>query len=112
MHGETEAEGPWRAAISLPSNNEVELQSDPGTEKLSEVEEQLIEEVFANFGKRNRWQLRDLTHNLPEWHDPNGSSIRIEYKDILFNSGKTEEEIESILEEIESLARMDEYLNR
>ncbi len=93
----------WRQHISPPANREVSLVQDPGDEELSRAEVAIIDSVFAEHGAKSRWALVDYTHGLPEWQDPHGSSIPIEYRDILKAAGKTEAEIIAIEDEIESL---------
>ena len=61
----------------------VTLSKNPGNGKLSEAEDKLLDEIFAEFGKMTRWELVDHVHRLPEWKNPNGSAIPIEYRDIL-----------------------------
>ena len=107
LNGESDTSGPWNQAISSPSNYEVTLIKDPGTDKLSDAEVSIIEETFGRFGTMSRWALCDYTHTLPEWQDPNGSSIPIDYKDVLRGDGKTEIQIQSILEELENIALID-----
>lgn len=97
----------WKTHISQPANYEVSLLSEPKYDELSDKEKELIKEIYGKYGRYTRWQLRELTHQLPEYHDPHGSSIAIDYKDILASSGKTPKEIEEIIEEIEGLAFMD-----
>jgi uncharacterized phage-associated protein len=96
----------WRDFISFPQNYEVELVSgkEAGSDELSMAEEELIEEIFGKFGKLGRWDLVKLTHELPEYVDPHGSSLTIEFRDILKAGKKTEAEIEKIETEIEDLA--------
>jgi len=94
----------WRKHISAPENFEVELNHDPGDEELSLAEENLIDEVFNEHGRKSRWELVKLTHDLPEWQDPNGGSLPITYRDILRAADKTEAEIAAVEGEIESLA--------
>jgi uncharacterized phage-associated protein len=110
VNGYVEAVGLWGRCISTPKNNEVKLLDDPGDDKLSEAEEQLIKEIFAEHGKKSRWELSDYTHTLSEWRNPNGSSIRIDYIDILKGAGKTEGEIEAIVDELDNVALMDQYM--
>ncbi len=110
MHGESDSDGHWDKAISRPVNYEVSLVDDPGNDKLSEAEDQLIQEIFALHGTKTRWQIRDFTHTLEEWQDPKHSSIKIDYEDILRAGGKTDSEIEAILEDIEALADMDMFI--
>lgn len=110
INGACEIKGPWSESISTPSKHEVQLIKDPGSEDLSEAEEALLRSVFDRYGKMSRWQVRDLTHAFPEWQDPKGSSIPIEYRDILRGSGMTEIETASIIDEIEEIALMEEHM--
>jgi len=110
LHGESETKGIWGENITSPTDNEVSLIQDPGTNSLSEAEELLIREVFSKYGSMSRWEICDKTHELPEWEDPQGSSIPIDYKDILKGAGKTDIEIASIISEIENIALMDSYM--
>lgn len=112
LHGDSQTNGLWEKTISVPANHEVSLIEDPGADKLSEAEDQLIREVFSQHGAKSRWELRDFSHTLAEWQDPKGSSIKLDYKDILRAGGKTDIEIETILEDIESLAVMDMLFER
>ena len=100
----------WRHYISAPLEYEVALVAEPETDELSRAEEALIEEVFSNFGKMNRWDLVRVSHELPEWQDPNGSAIPIQYRDILRAGNKTESEIAAVEAELESLAATEAML--
>jgi len=112
VHGETQIDGLWKKSISPPEDQKVEIIKDPGVDKLSDAEEQLIREIFDKHGAKSRWELRDFTHTLEEWEDPKGSSTRIDYKEILQAGNKTEAEIVSILADIESLAVAEEFFER
>ena len=94
----------WRTYISEPQHYEVALIKDPGNSELSRAEESLIQEIFVDYGYRSRWELRDYSHTLPEWSNPNGSTIPISFRDILKAGDKTEAEIAGIVSEIENLA--------
>jgi uncharacterized phage-associated protein len=109
INGAARTSGAWEMAISIPSQHEVSLNVDPGNDKLSEAEDQIIKEVFDQHGAKSRWELCDFTHTLSEWQNPKGSSIRIDYREILRAGGKTEGEIESIMDDIEGLAMLDKY---
>src|SRR5215813_9090555 len=80
----------WRHYISAPQQWDVALLAEPATDELSRAEEALIEEIFGKFGNRTRWDLVQVSHELPEWQDPNGSAIPIQYRDILRAGNKTE----------------------
>lgn len=112
LNGDCESEGPWKKTISSPSNYEVKLLKDPGVGSLSDAEEKLITDIFKRFGKMSRWEICDHTHELPEWFDPQGSSIPMDYRDILRRAGKTEIETASIIEEIENIAQIDSYMGQ
>ena len=100
----------WRQFISAPANYEVTLAAEPERDELSRAEESLIEEVFSRYGKLSRWDLVNLSHELPEWQDPNGSAIPIQYRDILRAGNKTEGEIATVEAELESLAAAEAML--
>jgi uncharacterized phage-associated protein len=103
---EPQPEGPsvWYSLISTPDNFEVSLLQDPPpSDELSVAEESLIDEMFKRFGAKNRWELVDIAHNLPEWKNPEGSAIPLRYEDILRAEKRPQEEINEILRELEEL---------
>lgn len=94
----------WHEHIAPKANHEVRLKQGPGTlpnAHLSPAEEALVDEVFQKYGHLTRWELRDLTHTLPEWEDPQGSSRPIDPADILRSSGFTEDQIREIEDDLE-----------
>ena len=97
----------WAASIAVPDNYEVELKAEAGDDELSEAEIQLLGEIFAEHGKKSRWELVNLTHTLPEWIDPRGGAIAITYRDILKAGGKSDLEIAAVEEELAELAETD-----
>src|SRR5690606_36411558 len=85
---------PWYELMSEPERYEVHVTSeDIDFDELSEYECNVLRDVFKRFGKMNKWKLVEETHNLPEWSDPSGSSLPIEYEAILRFSGVSEERI-------------------
>lgn len=91
----------WKRYISTrkdSSTHEVRLLKDPGVDEISDEEEEIIREIYEKWGKWDRFELVNLTHEFPEWQFPNGGSIPIDVVDILKNVGKTQEEIEYIRE--------------
>jgi uncharacterized phage-associated protein len=100
----------WRQYISAPQGWEVALLAEPDCSEISRAEATLIEEIYATYGDLNRWELVRLSHELPEWQDPQGSAIPIEYRDILRAGDKTEAEIAAIEAELESLAAAEAML--
>jgi uncharacterized phage-associated protein len=100
----------WHHFISTPQGWEVVLTAQPEPAELSSAEEMLIDEIYAKHGKMSRWDLVRLSHELPEWQDPNGSAIPIQYRDILRAGNKTESEIAAVEAELESLAAAEALL--
>jgi uncharacterized phage-associated protein len=100
----------WRRYIGERVDHEVELRPDQDcpTDQLSEAEEDLLAEVFAEFGLFTRWQIRDYVHTLPEWKDPNGSMLPIHYDEILQAGGMAPEEIAQVMAELEERSRAEE----
>ena len=92
---------PWFAAISPRDGYDVALIRDPGVEALSEYETEVLDKIYDQYGQMDKWQLVDLTHKLPEWQDPQGSSIPIDPLVILRDAGVSEAEIRQIVEESE-----------
>ncbi len=95
----------WAEYISAPMgdcNKEVALTVPHfKLEKLSRAEEKLIREVYEKYGRWNRYKLRDhVMHALPEWQDPEGSSIPISIADILTAQGEDPQEISAIKREL------------
>ena len=102
----------WSEHISAPFGDyEIRLVGDkPESQKLSQAEEALLDEIFDRYGKANRWDLVDETHKFPEWHDPHGSSVPIDIRDILVALGEPEEEVEAIVAELEYERQLNERL--
>jgi len=103
----------WNKHISPPQNYDVELKDDPGIDELSEAEIALLERIFAQYGKMGRWDLiNNVMHKLPEWRNPGGSSLPIEYLDIFHAARKTDIEADLVKEDIEALALLEMALGQ
>jgi uncharacterized phage-associated protein len=101
----------WRGYVSEPSAWKVTgRKEEPEKDELSEFEISILDEVDAEYGSMDRFELSKWTHDLPEWRDPHGSSLPIDPGDILRHAGKSSEEIEEIADSAEQLAFMDKVL--
>ena len=69
-----------------------------------------MDQVFQQHGRKSRWELVEFTHKLPEWKNPQGGAIRIQYRDILKAAGKTEIEIAAVEDELEGVALAENLL--
>jgi uncharacterized phage-associated protein len=93
----------WSEHISAPLGDyEVRLNTPIQKKtKLSQAEEELLGRVFKEYGHKSRWEIVDYMHSLPEWKNPEGSSIPISVENILLALNEPEENIRAILSEIE-----------
>jgi uncharacterized phage-associated protein len=88
--------GPWAEYIEGTGRYGVRLKKAADLGALSEAELDVLRDVFERSRARDRWDLRDETHELPEWEDPGASSEEIAVEKILQILGKSEVEIEEI----------------
>lgn len=102
------SESYWHRYISERRNHEISLKdaSEIPNDQLSPAEEALLDEVYAEFGKLNQWELRDYSHTLPEWQDPKGSRLPIRIEDILLSEGLSDDDVREVVDSLraESLA--------
>lgn len=99
--------GYWEQHITPKHDFEVALKAPDApipNDQLSQAEEALIDEVFERYGHMSRWDLVTLTHALPEWTDPQGSSLPINPEDILLSEGYSEEDVAEMRAEWEEAA--------
>lgn len=104
----------WHGFIPRPNSYvyTVGYSGVPETSELSQAEVALIDEVFARFRHLDEWGLVDFSHQLPEWHDPQGSSKPIPFEDILRAAKFAEKDIEAIAEESGADLAMESLLGR
>lgn len=93
----------WKQYIvTRRGDYEVSLNGSPAPRrKLSEAEVELINEMFQKYGHLSGKELEELSHHLPEWHDPHGSSIPIPLSDVLNVLDFNQEDIARIESELE-----------
>lgn len=75
----------WKEYIhTIKSNYDVVLTgSPPKTRKMSKIECDLIKEIYSKYGHFGPFELEAISHTLPEWQDPDGSSLPLELVDLL-----------------------------
>lgn len=98
--------GYWDRHIAPKVEHEVRLRDSAivPEDQLSAAELALIDEIFSRYGTWSRWALVELTHTLPEWTDPQGSSIPISPDEILRTEGYSDEDIAGVRSEWEEAA--------
>jgi uncharacterized phage-associated protein len=101
----------WAEHITEPHHYQVALRASTDNDGLSDAEIELLRDLHSRYGRMTWRQLRELCHEmLPEWRDPQGSSVRIEYEAILRAGGRDESDIRAIMDELEFMAYVDERL--
>ncbi len=101
----------WSKFISSTYANFVSLIAEPGNEYLCEEEEEIIQQVYKDFGHLDPFTVAEWTHDLPEWQNPHGSAISISVEEILKNVGKSNEEIQEIQQEVIREAYLDKAIH-
>lgn len=102
----------WYEYISEPDNYEIELINNPGTDKLSKNEINLIDKIYDEFGEFDRWDLVEICHDiLPEWENVEKTSKPITINKIFEVEQKPLEEIERIEEEVANINYAKELLS-
>jgi uncharacterized phage-associated protein len=102
-------EGGWDTWVSDRSHYDVSLQ-DPSSLRdtddlleLSDDDVAVLDETWDHFGHMNKWQIRDYTHqHCPEWTDPNGSMIPMEYTDLFRALDFSDEQARELSERLEA----------
>jgi uncharacterized phage-associated protein len=89
-------ESAWWRYVSEPEGYAVSLCPPIEVSELSEYEIELLTEVHEQYGSWDGWALVAYTHGLPEWTDPQGTSLPIDARTILQDAGKSDEEIQAI----------------
>ncbi|WP_460275471.1 Panacea domain-containing protein [Celeribacter sp. ULVN23_4] len=84
VNGSYRDNGEWSSVLSDRSNHRVGLcdanMTADDLDELSTHELGILETVWNQFGDMDRFDLADWTHdpnNVPEWENPNGSSVPI-----------------------------------
>jgi hypothetical protein len=72
------------------------LKASPETDTLSKYELDVLVEIDKAHGWKDRFDFSAESHRLPEWTDPNGSSIPIDIEDILRSERNSDREIADV----------------
>jgi len=107
IRGRADIDGAYWYQLIQTDRHDVVLRADPRTmdadevfDELSKSDVRILDEIYAQYGHMNRYELRDMTHLMdvcPEWHDPGFSRTPINVLEIFLNEGKSQEEAENML---------------
>ena len=96
--------GAWAEYVSPPLAYEVSLKCPkPDTDELSRYELRVLDAIYAKFGPAGEWDLVKWLHkHIPEWRDPGGSVLAIEFDAVLRAQHVSEEDIQRISKDAEA----------
>jgi len=88
----------WSRFVSRPMPDDpakkVRLLNKPTSDsRLSNYERAVLKDIHGQYGHVDKWELSELTHELPEYRDPGESRLPIDPRVILKSAGKTDDEI-------------------
>lgn len=90
---ETEGQA-WFEYLTERQNREISVREpNPPLDELSEFERTILLEIHTEYAHLSPSQLRGITHELPEYQDPEGSSLPIDPATILRAEGWDDEDI-------------------
>lgn len=103
--------GEWLESLPAKYYNDIAAKKETEFSLLSEKDKEYISTVSERFRHYTSFQLEDYTHkNLPEWHDPQNSSKKIRYCDIMRALGRSDAEIREAKEEYEFVCGLNDAL--
>ncbi|MCP1198698.1 Panacea domain-containing protein [Notoacmeibacter sp. MSK16QG-6] len=97
-----------RDGYAIPLNGDVEFDA---LDTLSRADLSVLESLWDKFKDFDKYAIRDWTHgraNVPEWRDPNGSSMPIHHEEVFRYLGR--DDCVELAEEVQSHRRMHEFI--
>lgn len=105
----------WEEWISGRENHNVSLIRQfkrEDLDELSDLDLEILETVWHQFGRMDQWELVDYTHKYcSEWQDPGTSSIPIADSAILIALGMQKDEALKFAEDIQAQRNLDQILS-
>ncbi len=104
----------WESFISDRADHKVSLRHKVSLNELDELSDSeisIIDDVWADFGHYDQWDLVDYTHeHCPEWTDPKGSSHPISFADIFKALGRSKQDAAMLACDIEAQSSVNELI--
>lgn len=104
----------WYAWIGERGHQEIALAprrviDEAALDELSKADLDILQTVWEEFGHYDGWELRNRTHELLEWTDPQGTSLPISYNDVFRALGYTDDQTAELVDEIEDSVAIDKF---
>jgi hypothetical protein len=107
-----EGDRPWEECIGARTNHEVKLEQQPAREHLSDAEVLLLDEVWAEHGGKDQWQLVDWCHvHCREWVPVANGCAPISVEQVGMALGKNAEQVARLRQEAAELNQLDEIFS-
>ena len=98
--------GDYLEAADTPYYPDIKIKRNIDFDRLSKKDKDYIQTVSDKFKDYSPKKLENYTHKLSEWVDPQGSSLKIRYRDVMLALGKSEEEISAAKQEYEKISEL------
>lgn len=93
----------WSLYLEVEQPYTIKLIKPFTTGMLSKKDIEYITTISDKYKSYSTYQLRDYTHTLPEWKEPNGSNRPIHFADIMKALGKDKDEIREAKKEYDNI---------
>jgi uncharacterized phage-associated protein len=104
-----ESDRRWERCVSNRTNHEVKLEEMPSRENLSDAEVGLLDEIWAEHGGKDQWQLVDWCHHhCKEWVPVTNGCAPIAVEQVAMALGKTPQQVNRLRQEAAELNQLDE----
>jgi len=104
-----DADARWEACVSDRRNHDLQLERMPDREHVSDTEIRLLDEIWAEHGDKDQWQLVEWCHaHCGEWTPLARGCAPIAVERIAQALGKPPEMVSKLTREAAELNRLDE----
>ena len=104
-----ESDRRWEQCVSNRNNHEVKLEKMPAREHLSDSEVLLLDEIWADHGHKDQWQLVDWCHDhCKEWVPVTNGCAPIAVEQVGIALGKSPGQVNRLRQEAIELNQLDE----
>src|SRR5271157_4934530 len=99
----------WEECVSNRTNHEVKLERMPAREHVSDAEVKLLDEIWAEHGGKDQWQLVEWCHtHCKEWTPVTNGCAPIAVEQVGMALGKSAAQVNRLRQEAIELNQLDE----